>query len=209
MKPYILGLLAVVALVVGMGVSAPEPTHAQPSGSIKIGQANVQLAINFALYCVDTNMNTVQGAVNVVVIDAPDTSVDKIKARQTNVQIAYNFAINSHGVTQDIAQDAGNTGFVAVGSANDVSVVQQNLGSQVNFTFQSTANPQSIAQTALNDMSVLTGSPTLTSALAVVIKQANLQVAISVCAPDPVLNQVAGWVEHRVAGTYAYPGLPY
>jgi hypothetical protein len=204
MKPYILGLLAVVALVMGIGVSAPKPTQAAPSGSIKIGQTNVQLAINFALYCLDTNMNTVQGAVNAVIIDAPDTDVDKIKARQTNVQIAYNFVINSQGVTQDIVQTAGNTGVVMAGSAaTDISVVQDNLGNEINFTFQSIASPQSISRAALNQMSVTTGSPTMTSALSVVIKQLNLQLSLAVCAPEPVLNQVTGWTAYTFGGVYA------
>jgi hypothetical protein len=206
MKPYLLGLLAVVALVVGVGLAAPKPTNA---GSIKINQANVQVAINFALYCLDTDMNTVQGAVNTVIIDAPDSSVDKLKTVQTNVQVAYNFAINSHGVTQTIGQTAGNTGVVTLASANDISTIQQNLGNEINFTFQSTANPQSITRSALNSMSVTTGSPTLTSSLSAVIQQVNLQVAIGVCAPEPVVNQVAGWVEHTFAAPYAYPKFPY
>jgi hypothetical protein len=202
MKRYYLGLVAVVALFAGLGFSQPEPTQAYPS-YIKVGQANVQLAINFAIYCPGGNQNIAQSSINVAILNA-DVGVDQITAAQTNVQVAYNFAINSPGMTQGIEQEAVNY-FSTFAQANDLKYLQQNVGNQINFEFQSPGTYQGISQTALNNLSVASGSPTLTSALAVVIRQTNLAMSLGVCAPAPVANQVAGWAAQMFAVPYGYP----
>lgn len=202
MTRYILGLLAVVALLIGVGFSHAEPTQA--GGFIKVQQTNVQLALNIAFYCSGNSMDIVQGSINVAVLNAPDLDPSKINTTQTNVQVAYNFALSSPGLSQGITQNAGNVGFITAGSGStDISNVQQSLGSQFNVSFQSPGNTQSIQQNAFNAVSVQTGSPTLTSAVALVLKQQNVALSLQVCAPNEgVANMLGAYFYGRALGTY-------
>lgn len=200
MKRYYLGLVAFVALVAGFGLSHAEPTQA--GGFVKIKQENIQLALNIALYC-SADMTTVQGSVNVAILNTPDVDLDKVKISQSNVQVAYNFAVNSPGINQNIKQVAGNVAWIAAGSAaTDIYTVAENLGSDFSFQFQSPGTTQGIQQYAANAASVNTGSPTISSALAVVSQQQNVATALTVCAPPPVQNPLGLYFYYRALNTY-------
>lgn len=180
MNRYMLRLLLVAGLLTGVGLSQPLISSAQ-GGWVRTHQSSMQLAINFALYCPDATQTTVQGFLNLAVVDTGNQGADSVTFTQSNVQTAYNIAYYSPGATQTIAQAAGNVTSITVPNPATVTGVQSSLQKQYNFSFFSDASVQTIVQAAVNAAIVQTGSATVGNAVQAVIAQSNVQYGLNVC----------------------------
>jgi len=178
MNRHIVKVLVVLAVVAIATFVRPEMSRAE-EGSVAVRQANVQVAVNVAVYCPDVTQSIAQVSANVAAVITGAAS--DVSIAQTNVQVAYNIAVYSPGASQTITQVSGTTTTVTTTSDAAATVNQSNTQVGYNFSVQSGGSSQAIAQAASNAASVTTGSATLTSAVTTVINQSNVQFALNLC----------------------------